>query len=142
MDYEIIKFENDNVELEVIVSIEEETVYLSKEQIGKLFRTSVKEISAHIKRIFKEMQLDASFYKTILEEKRYNLDVVLSVGYSLGANNRNIFRKWAESTIIAYSVKEAIVSDRYYKIMAKLDIQEDKIDAIEEILGILTFQKA
>ncbi len=142
MNYEIIKFENGNVELEIIISVEEETVYLSKGQMTKLFRASMKETSSHIEKIFKEMQLDSTFYKTILEEKRYNLDAVLAVGYSLGANNCTIFRRWAESAIQAYSIKEALVSDRYYKIMNKLDIQEDKIDALEERLGLVTYQKA
>ncbi len=58
MNYEIIKFENGNVELEVNVSPEEETVWLSKEQIAQLFDRDRSVISKHIRNVFAEDELD------------------------------------------------------------------------------------
>lgn len=58
MSYEIIKFQNDNVELEVSVSPEEETVWLSKTQMSTLFNRDRTVISRHINNIYKEGELD------------------------------------------------------------------------------------
>ena len=58
MEYEIIKFENGNVELEVNVSPEEETVWLTKQQIANLFNRDRSVISKHINAIYKEGELD------------------------------------------------------------------------------------
>ncbi len=58
MDYELIKFENGGIELEVNVSPEEETVWLSKEQMSQLFGRDRSVISRHIKSLFDEGELD------------------------------------------------------------------------------------
>ena len=58
MEYEIIKFENGNVELEVNVSPEEETVWLTQEQIALLFGKSRSTITEHINNIFDEGELE------------------------------------------------------------------------------------
>ena len=58
MNYEILKFEHNNLELEVNVSPEEDTVWLSKEQIAELFDRDRSVISRHIKNIFAEEEVD------------------------------------------------------------------------------------
>ena len=58
MNYEVIKFENGNVELEVNVSPEEETVWLTQEQIAQLFDRDRSVVSKHIKNVFSEKELD------------------------------------------------------------------------------------
>ena len=91
-DNEIILYQPDStVKLEV--RLENETVWLTQQQMTELFRTSKQNISLHVNNIFKEGELDSNSvvkeslttasdgkkYKT----KYYNLDVILSVGYCL-----------------------------------------------------------
>lgn len=58
MDYELIKFENDNLELEVNVSPEQETVWLTKDQMALLFDRDRTVVSRHVKNLFLERELD------------------------------------------------------------------------------------
>ena len=99
MSYEIIKFENDNVELEVNVSTEEETVWLSKEQMATLFDRDRSVISKHIKNIFLEKEADEESNVHNLHipfsDKPvpfYSLDVVISVGYRVKSQRGVAFR--------------------------------------------------
>ena len=94
MEYEVIKFENNNVELEVNVSPEEETVWLSKEQMATLFDRDRSVISKHIKNIFSEKEVDEEsnvhFLHIPFSDKPvpfYSLDVVISVGHRVKSNN-------------------------------------------------------
>ncbi len=58
MKYELVKFVNNNLELEVNVSPDEDTVWVTKEQISRLFSRDKSVISRHIKNIFKDGELD------------------------------------------------------------------------------------
>ena len=97
MNYEVIKFENDNVELEVGVSPEQETVWLTKDQMALLFDRDRTVISRHVKNLFLEKELDekqvcaknartGSDGKTYMVDY-YNLDVIISVGYRVKSKN-------------------------------------------------------
>ena len=105
MDYEVIKFENDNVELEVNVSPEEETVWLSKEQMSLLFDRNRSVISRHIKNIYEEGELSkkSSCTKNAHEvngqihyTELFNLDVVISVGYRVKSNNGILLKRFVD----------------------------------------------
>lgn len=121
--YDVIKFTNNNLQLDVNVSPNEDTVWLSKEQIALLFDRDRSVISRHIKNIYKEKELDAKStcaknahmpqnlnrnYDTNL----YNLDVIISVGYRVKSKNGIIFRKWANNVLKEYLIKGFCVSDR------------------------------
>ena len=90
MNYELIKFENDNVELEVNVSPEEETVWLSLDDMAVLFERDRSVVGKHVRNALKE-ECDkkaawAKFARTGSDGKQYyvdyyNLDVIISVGY-------------------------------------------------------------
>ena len=110
MNFELIKFENNNVELEVSVSPEEDTVWLTKDQIAVLFDRDRTVISKHINNIYKEGELDRkstcaknahipSTRNRLYETELYNLDVIISVGYRVKSKNGVIFRKWATSVL-------------------------------------------
>lgn len=95
---EIIIFENQEVKLEV--NLKDETVWLTKEQIMKLFGRDQSVISRHIKNIFKEDELDekSNMQKIHIPNSDkavafYNLDVIISVGYKVKSQNGIIFRK-------------------------------------------------
>ena len=99
MKYEIIKFINNNVELEVTVSPEEKTVWLTKEQIASLFDRDRSVISRHINRIYKEGELDKNTSVHFLHfsfndtnpayrpPEYYNLDLITSIGYRVKSQN-------------------------------------------------------
>ena len=118
MEYEIIKFENDNVELEVNVSPEEETVWLSLNEMCLLFDRDKSVISRHIRNIFKEGELDenrviaknattASDGKTYMVDY-YNLDVIISVGYRVKSNNGILLKRFVDE----YLAKNANLSNK------------------------------
>ena len=148
MSYELIKFENDNVELEVSVSPEEDTVWLSKEQMSLLFDRNRSVISRHIKSIYEEGELnkESSCAKNAHEVNGqihytdfYNLDVVISVGYRVKSKNGVLFRKWATSVLKEYLLKgyalnegrTLITKDNYLNLVNRVDSLNKRVDTIE-----------
>ena len=111
---EIILFENQNVKLEV--NMKDETVWLSLEQMAKLFERDKSVISRHIKNILEE-ELDSSTvanFATVQKEGQreitrnidyYNLDMIISVGYRVKSKNGIIFRRWANKILKDYLIK-------------------------------------
>lgn len=110
-NYELIKFEDGEFTLDVNVSPDEDTVWLTQKQMSQLFSVSVDNISLHIKNIIADNELDNSVieeysitasdgkkYKT----KIYNLDMIISVGYRVKSKRGIIFRKWANSILKQY----------------------------------------
>ena len=149
MQYEVIKFENDNVELEVSVSPEEETIWLNKEQMALLFDRNRSVISRHIKNIYEEGELDkeSSCAKNAHEvngqihyTELYNLDVVISVGYRVKSKNGVLFRKWALSVLKEYLLKGYVLNEgrtlvtkeNYLGLVCRVDSLEGRLTKIEE----------
>ena len=92
--YEIVKFNNNSVEVDVTVSPLEETVWLTQEQMALLFHVNVPAINKHIRNIISENELEESSTISKMEIVRYegnrrvkrniniyNLDMIISVGY-------------------------------------------------------------
>ena len=146
MEYEVIKFENNNVELEVNISPEEETVWLSKEQMATLFDRDRSVISKHIKNIFSEKEVDEEsnvhFLHIPFSDKPvpfYSLDVIISVGYRVKSKNGIIFRKWATSVLKEYLLKgyvldegrTLITKDNYLNLVNRVDSLNKRVDTIE-----------
>lgn len=146
MEYEIIKFENGNVELEVNVSPEEETVWLTQEQIAILFGKSRSTITEHINNIFDEGELEEmtsvgnSDRTNHRPAKLYNLDVVLAVGYRIKSNNGIAFRRWANSILKSYLIKgyainkerAVITKENYLGLLCRVDSMEYRLTKVEE----------
>lgn len=149
MNYEIIKFENGSVELEVNVSPEEETVWLNLNEMCLLFGRDKSVISRHIRRIFEENELEknqvvAKNATTGTDGKTYqvdyyNLDVVISVGYRVKSKNGVMFRKWATSVLKEYLLKgyalnegrTLITKDNYLNLVNRVDSLDVRIGSIE-----------
>ena len=118
MKNEIILFENQNVKLEV--NMQEETVWLTQEQMGILFDKSKSTINEHIKNIYKEKELEESetlkkFGNSEFSSKPinyYNLDMIISVGYRVKSQNGIIFRRWANKILKDYMIKGYAVSQK------------------------------
>lgn len=99
-------------ELELKVSVEQESVWLNRNQIAELFGRDVKTIGKHINNIFIEAELIrfsvvANFATTasdgkIYDVEYYNLDVIISVGYRVKSQKGVRFRQWATSILKNY----------------------------------------
>jgi hypothetical protein len=99
-------------ELELKVSVEQESVWLNRNQIAELFGRDVKTIGKHINNIFIEGELVrfsvvANFATTASDGKTYdveyyNLDVIISVGYRVKSQKGVRFRQWATSVLKSY----------------------------------------
>lgn len=105
---EIILYQPDStVRLEV--RLEDETVWLTQQQIADLFGVKQPAISKHLKNIFDSGELDEASVYSILEytaadgksykTKFYNLDAILSVGYRVNSKNATMFRQWANQVL-------------------------------------------
>ena len=119
MKNEIVLFKNQNVKLEV--NMKDETVWLSLDQMAKLFGRDRTVITRHINNIFNDKELEkkevcAKFAHTTqhgaLTNKfqtrkleYYNLDMIISVGYRVKSQNGIIFRKWATKILKEYMIK-------------------------------------
>ena len=113
---EIIIFENQNVKLEV--TMQDETVWLTTDQMSSLFNSTKRNIEMHIKNIYgenelEEMSTSKDFFQVQKEGKRevtrqkkiYNLDVIISVGYRVKSKEGTRFRIWANKLIKEYLIK-------------------------------------
>lgn len=125
MKNEIILFENQNVKLEV--NMKDETVWLSLDQMAKLFGRDKSVISRHIKNALDE-ELDksvvAKFATTANDGKTYqvdyyNLDMIISVGYHVKSQNGIVFRKWANKILKDYMLKGYAINQRRLEYLEK-----------------------
>ena len=111
MRNEIILFENQNVKLEV--NIKDETVWLTQDQMAKLFCKSKSTINEHIKNIYKSSELleeetMSKFGNSEFSDKPtnyYNLDMIISVGYRVNSKQGIQFRKWSNKVLKEYLIK-------------------------------------
>jgi len=102
-------------ELELNVSIEKETVWLSQKQLGELFDVEVHTVNYHIKNIYKQKELDTNpttrKIRIVQKEgnrevqrdvEHYNLDMIISIGYRVNSITATKFRQWAISVLKNY----------------------------------------
>ena len=141
---EIVMYQPDET-IRLEVRVENETVWLTQQQMAELFQTTRNNITLHIGNIFKEGELDDSIvrkeslltaadgkkYKT----KLYNLDVIISVGYRVKSIRGTKFRQWANSVLKQYLLKGYAVNQRIFDIEQKMAEQgleiahiRDKVD--------------
>jgi len=115
---EIIIFENQEVKLEV--NLQDETVWLTQENMSNLFGKSKSTINEHVKNIYKEEELYEDdtmrkFGNSEFSDKPvnyYNLDMIISVGYRVKSKNGIIFRKWANKVLKDYLLKGYAVNQK------------------------------
>ena len=104
MKNKIILFEDQNIKLEV--NMQDETVWLTLEQMAKLFEKDRTVITRHINNIFKEEEVEEKsnvqkmhFPNSDKPVSLYSLDVIISVRYRVKSQNGIIFRKWANKLL-------------------------------------------
>ena len=151
MNNDIVIFKNGELELEVSVSKDRETVWLSQKQMSQLFKVSTDNVGLHIKNILDEQELDSSTAEesSVVQKegnrfvkrkiKVYNLDMILAVGYRVKSPNGIVFRKWATSILKDYMLKGYAINqkrlealDRTVKIQSRiiastLDLNEKEV---------------
>ena len=149
----IIRFIDGDISLDVNVIPEENTVYLSQDQIALLFDTSVPNVSMHIKNIYDSCELDKKAtlknFLTVQNENgrdvtrditQYNLDMIISLGYRINTIKGIAFRRWATTILKEYLLKGYIVdkertlvtNDNYINLIHKVDSLDIRISALEK----------
>ena len=134
---------------EVFFDVDEmnQTIWAEQGKIAELFEVDRTVISRHLRNIFADKELDAE--KCVKEEveerleggrriarkiKKYNLDVIISVGYRVNSKKATKFRIWASSIIKRYMTEGVAVN---YDLVKKLPEQSEKLQNLEETLGIV-----
>ena len=141
---EIILFENQGVKLEV--NLKDETVWLNREQLAKLFDRDVKTIGKHINNALNEELQDVptvAKFATVQKEgdrkvtrniEYYNLDMIVSIGYRVKSNKGIIFRRWANKVLKDYMLKGYAVNQKRLEYLEKTVKLIDIANRIDERL--------
>jgi len=140
-------------EIEIEVSVDNETVWLNRHQLSELFDRDVKTIGKHIANVFKERELQknatvAKFAtvqnegsrEVIREIEYYNLDVIISVGYRVKSQKGVLFRQWATSILRQYITNgyaingDKITNERFVSLENDVLQLKEKVGSISTLL--------
>ena len=138
-DNEIIIYQPDST-IKLEVRFEDETVWLTQQQIADLFGTKRPAITKHLANIYKTGELEENNTCSILEHmgndgnqryttKYYNLDAILSVGYRVNSRNATIFRQWANKVLKEYLLRGYSINRRLIYLESRIDrrlLEHDK----------------
>jgi len=141
---EIMIYQPDDNSISFEVRMEDETVWLTQNQMVELFNSSKQNISLHINNIFKEGELKPEStvkeYLTVQREgqrhiKRmvtiYSLDVIISIGYRVKSQRGTQFRIWANKVLKEYLLKGYAVNQRIERIEKDVYYLKSKVDEID-----------
>ena len=122
---QIILYQTQDGESKIEVTLANETVWLSADQMADLFQRNKSTISRHIKNVFEEGELQqnsvvAFFATTASDGKKYevtfyNLDMIISIGYRVKSYRGVQFRIWATQTLKEYLIKGFALNDELLK---------------------------
>ncbi|MBN2767608.1 MAG: virulence RhuM family protein [Campylobacterales bacterium] len=140
-------------ELELKVSVGEDTIWLSQFQMSELFGTSIDNISLHLKNIFKEKELneDATTedFSVVRQEgnrkvtrniRHYNLDAIICVGYRVSSSKATKFRKWATSILKSYIQNgyvinsEKITNERFVSLEKDVNVLKSQMSDVKSLV--------
>ncbi len=140
---EIILYQSNNLTEHIEVRIDDETVWLTLNQIAQLFNRDKSVISRHLSNIYKEGELsqEATVAKNAtvqFEAGRkvqrdidyYNLDAIISVGYRVNSKQGTQFRIWATNVLRDYLLKGYALNQRMNRIENHVENLEEKVNAI------------
>ena len=136
---DIVIYQSESGETKIDVRFQDETVWLTQQQIAELFGTQRPAITKHLANIYKSGELDKNSTCSILEHmgneglqryktKFYNLDAILSVGYRVNSINATLFRHWANRVLKEYLLKGYSIHNRIEKLEQRVTTTENKID--------------
>ena len=136
MKNEIVLYQSNELPERIEVRIEDETVWLNRQQLAVLFGRDVKTIGKHINNVFaeEELQKDSTVanFATVQKEggrsvermiEYYNLDVIISVGYRVKSKQGTQFRIWATNVLRDYLLKGYVLNQRMNRIENHVEIK-------------------
>ena len=135
----IITYQSESTSNQIEVRIEDETVWLNRNQMAILFDRDIKTIGKHINNALKEelstISVVANFATTAKDGKvyqvaYYNLDMILSVGYRVKSSKGVEFRKWSNTVLKSYLLKGYALQNRVEAIEKRVYEQEFKIEQL------------
>jgi hypothetical protein len=138
---EILIYQNPNGNIKIDVRLEEETVWLTQDQMATLFGKAKSTINEHIKNIYEEQELEEAstlkkFGNSEFQQKApnyYNLDVIISVGYRVKSPQGTQFRIWATQRLKEYIIKGFVLNDDRFKSGTSMNYFNELQERIREI---------
>ena len=147
MKNEIVLYRPDEMAEHIEVKINEETVWLNRQQIADLFARDIKTIGKHINNVFDEGELEkavvvAKFATTTphgaiigktqtTQTEFYNLDVIISVGYRVKSKQGTQFRIWANQILKDYLLKGYAINNRMNRLEDNFENLKSKVNQID-----------
>ncbi len=142
-----------NGEIELKLSVSNDTIWLTQKQISELFDKDVRTISDHIKAIYKDEELyeDSTIRKFRIVQKEgkrevsrdvlhYNLDIVISVGYKVNSKKATKFRQWATNVLRNYILNgytinsDKITHQRFKELESDVTVLKQKVNTIDSLI--------
>ena len=143
---EILIYQTEDGLTKLDVRMEDETVWLTQQQMAELFQTSRTNVVDHIKNIYEEGELDENstcrkFRQVRMEGSRqvtrelpfYNLDMIISLGYRVKSSTATHFRKWATQRLKEYIIKGFTIDDERLKGNGGGNYWKELLDRIRDI---------
>ena len=144
--YEVIKFKDNEFEMDVNVSPNEGTIWVTQKQMAILFDVDISRISRHIKNAIEEKEINnlTNLRKTQIANSDkpiflYDLDVVISVGYRVKSLRGVIFRRWANTVLKQYLIngyainenRTLVTNENYVRLINKVESLDDRLSIVE-----------
>ena len=143
---EILIYQTDDGQTNIEVKIEDDTVWLTQQQMSELFETSRTNVVEHIKHIYEDGELDEistcrNFRQVRKEGNRevtrqiphYNLDMIISLGYRIKSVIATRFRQWATQRLKEYMIKGFTIDDERLKGNGGGNYWKELLDRIRDI---------
>lgn len=140
---EILIYQTEDGFTNINVKMQDETVWLTQQQLAELYQSSKSNVSEHIKHIFEEGELDEEsvvrkFRTTASDGKNYNvtyynLDMIISLGYRIKSSIATQFRRWATERIKEYMIKGFTMDDERLKGIGGGNYWKELLDRIRDI---------
>jgi hypothetical protein len=144
--YELVKFIDNDLELDITISPEEDNIWLSKNQIAELFDRDRSVISKHIKKILDDYECDekSNVQKMHIPNSDklvefYSLDVIIAVGFKTNSKRAIIFRRWANKILKEYLLtgyvinkeRSLVTNENYVRLINKVESLDERVSNIE-----------
>ena len=151
MQGEVILYQPDET-ISLEVRVEDDTVWLTQQQMAVLFQTTKNNITLHVGNVYKEEELlpESTSKESLLvrmegnrqvtrKRNLYNLDVIISVGYRVKSKRGTQFRQWANKVLKDYMLRGYAINQQLLNMQrnfdAKLGDQQEQIQQIESTLA-------
>ena len=143
---QILIYQSEDGNTHIDVRVQEETVWLTQQQMAELFQTSRTNVVEHVKHIYEEGELDENstcrnFRQVRIEGSRevtrniphYNLDMIISLGYRVKSIIATQFRRWATERLKEYIIKGFAMDDERLKQLGGGNYWRELLDRIRDI---------